>query len=115
MSNNSELLEKTNALSGSDRDMDSCLSQRTSLLIENLNLDSVLEEQLAGPEFDVTLTKREREILEFVLAGKTNKEIAQELYRTERTVEYHRNRMMRKLGTHTTVELVKCAIAMGIA
>ena len=114
MSNNSGLLEKTNVLSGPDRDRGSCLSQRTSLPKKELNIDSALEEQLAGPEFDVTLTKREREILEFVLAGKTNKEIAQELYRTERTVEYHRNRMMRKLGTHNLIELFKRAIAMGI-
>ena len=50
----------------------------------------------------------------FVLDGKTNKEIAQLLYRTERTIEYHRNRLMRKLGTHNIVELIKRAIEMGI-
>lgn len=77
--------------------------------------DQMLEKKLFNHPLETVLTKREKEILNFVLAGKTNKEIAQELYRTERTVEYHRNRMMRKLGTHTTVELVKRAIAMGIA
>ena len=115
MSTNSELLEKTNALSDSYRDMNSSLSQSTSLRKRKLDLDSVLEEQLGEAEFDVALTKREREILEFVLAGKTNKEIAKALYRTERTVEYHRNRMMRKLDTHNPIELFKRAIAMGIA
>lgn len=77
--------------------------------------DKKLEKNLVDQPLDTVLTKREKEVLSFILAGKTNKEIAHELYRTERTVEYHRNRMMRKLGTHTTVELFKRAIAMGIA
>lgn len=79
-----------------------------------LEADKTLELNLSGPPIEVVLTKREREVLGYVLAGNTNKEIAQKLYRTERTVEYHRNRMMRKLGIRTTVELVKRAIAMGI-
>ena len=78
-------------------------------------MDNILENELAAPEMNVRLTERETEIFELILAGNTNKEIAQKLYRTERTVEYHRNRLMRKLGTRNIVELVKCAIAMGIA
>ncbi len=76
--------------------------------------DNILENKLKDWEKFITLTKREKEILMFVLAGKTNREIAQSLYRTERTVEYHRNRMMRKLGTHNIVELVKRAVELGI-
>ena len=82
--------------------------------LNRLNFDKLLESKLNPPGVEVTLTKREREILDFVLAGNTNKEIAQKLFRTERTIEYHRNRMMRKLGTHNPIELVKRAIAMGI-
>ncbi len=82
--------------------------------VAQLEADKTLELNLSGPPIEVVLTKREREVLDYVLAGNTNKEIAQKLYRTERTVEYHRNRMMRKLGIRTTVELVKRAIAMGI-
>ena len=57
---------------------------------------------------------RETEILQLIVSGKTNKKIAQVLYRTERTVEYHRNRLMRKLGAKTAADLVKRAITMGI-
>ncbi len=60
------------------------------------------------------LTKREVEILRLIVSGKTNKEIAKAFCRTERTVEYHRNRLMRKLNTRNTADLVRCAIAMGI-
>ena len=61
------------------------------------------------------LTKREVQILHSILAGKTNKQIALMLSRSRRTIEYHRNRLMRKLDSRNTVELVKRAVAMGIA
>ena len=61
------------------------------------------------------LTKRETQILRSILAGKTNKQIALTLSRSRRTIEYHRNRLMRKLDARNTVELVKRAVAMGIA
>ncbi|MHC4551762.1 MAG: response regulator transcription factor [Planctomycetota bacterium] len=79
-----------------------------------LDMDKTLEETLTGPGIDKILSKRERQILEYIVEGNTNKEIAQKLYRTQRTVEYHRNRLMRKLDTHTTAELVKRAILMGV-
>ena len=82
---------------------------------KQVKVDNMLENELADSGMNVRLTDREKEIFELILAGNTNKEIAQKLYRTERTVEYHRNRLMRKLGTHNIVELVKYAIAMGIA
>ena len=60
------------------------------------------------------LTAREMQILQSIIAGKTNKQIARMLSRSQRTVEYHRNRLMRKLNAHTAAELVKRAIALGI-
>lgn len=81
---------------------------------KQLTLDKTLEDKLSGPTASDILTKREIQILDYIIAGNTNKEIAQKLYRTQRTVEYHRNRLMRKLDTHTTAELVKRAILMGL-
>jgi len=78
-------------------------------------IDNLLEETLVvgiGPA--EALTKREAEILKLIVAGKTNKKIAQKIYRTERTVEYHRYRLMRKLGAHNAADLVRRAISMGI-
>ena len=53
-----------------------------------------------------SLTPREREVLECVIAGDTNKEIAAQLGIQLRTVEMHRQQVMRKLGTRSAVELV---------
>ena len=61
------------------------------------------------------LTKREGEILRLIAGGQTNKQIARRLSRSERTVEYHRNRLMRKMAAHNTAELVRVALVMGIA
>jgi DNA-binding NarL/FixJ family response regulator len=62
----------------------------------------------------VELTKREGDILRLIVTGQTNKQIARRLSRSERTVEYHRNRLMRKMATHNTAELVRRALVMGI-
>ena len=111
MGRSSALLEKKSFARQSE---ESGISASQSGL-NQVQIDNVLENELAGPGMDVDLTEREKEIFKLILAGNTNKEIAQKLYRTERTVEYHRNRLMHKLGTRNIVELVKCAIAIGIA
>ena len=78
------------------------------------NADKLLEDTLVNIKPAEPLTRREAEILQLIVDGNTNKKIAQKLYRTERTVEYHRNRLMRKLDAHNAADLVKHAIAMGI-
>lgn len=60
------------------------------------------------------LTRREEQILRLIVSGKTNKQIAKSICRSERTVEYHRNRLMRKIGAGNAADLVKRAIVMGI-
>lgn len=52
------------------------------------------------------LTVREREIAQHIVTGATSKQIARILNISHRTVEAHRGRLMRKLGTTTTGELV---------
>lgn len=52
-----------------------------------------------------TLTTRERQIMELVLAGKFNKVIADELNISMRTVEVHRANLFEKMGVKTAVEL----------
>lgn len=47
------------------------------------------------------LTPREWEILQLVLTGKTNKEIAREIYVSERTVEFHLDHIYTKVGVRT--------------
>jgi len=53
------------------------------------------------------LSKREREVMEGVIAGYSNKRIANDLGISERTVEVHRSHVMDKLEVHSVVELVR--------
>jgi len=58
------------------------------------------------PSPRTALTPREREILEFILAGSSNKLTAYELGISQRTVEVHRSRIFQKMGVRNAVELV---------
>jgi len=60
------------------------------------------------------LTSREREILAYIAEDKKNKEIADTLGISVRTVQAHRTNLMDKLGAHDRTELVKYAIRKGI-
>jgi DNA-binding NarL/FixJ family response regulator len=60
------------------------------------------------------LTNREREILTFIAEGLCNKEIACRLNIGTRTVETHRERLIRKLDIHSTAGLTKFAVAKGL-
>lgn len=53
------------------------------------------------------LTGRERQVLRLVVEGKSNKEIAQKLVVSPKTVSVHRSNIMAKLGVHNSVELVR--------
>jgi FixJ family two-component response regulator len=61
-----------------------------------------------------TLTHREREVLEYVIAGRLNKQIAASLGTVEKTVKVHRGRMMSKLGVKSVADLVRLADKAGI-
>jgi two-component system response regulator NreC len=60
------------------------------------------------------LTSREREVLQWIAEGKTNKEIAVGLNLSVYTVEAHRGRVMEKLNLHSTGELVRFAVRNGM-
>jgi DNA-binding NarL/FixJ family response regulator len=59
------------------------------------------------------LTPREREILKMVAEGKTNKDIAELLFISARTVENHRANIMNKLNLKKTADLIRYAIDKG--
>lgn len=60
------------------------------------------------------LTGREREILQMVAEGKSNKEIANLLHLSVYTVETHRSNMMEKLNLHSVPELILYAVRKGV-
>ena len=68
-----------------------------------------IQQQLAA------LTPREREVLEHVIAGRLNKQIAADLGTVEKTIKVHRARVMEKMQVHSVAELVRLAGRVGFA
>jgi two-component system response regulator NreC len=60
------------------------------------------------------LTGREREVLQLIAEGKTNKEVATKLNLSVYTVDSHRGKIMEKLNLHSTGELVRFAMKRGL-
>jgi len=104
---------------------------RGYVLKEAINLDlagaiksvaagqTVLDPKVAKPqalkgERESGLTARELEVLQHIVAGKSNKEIANELELSANTVAVHRANIMERLGIHKTAELVVYAIRNGL-
>jgi DNA-binding NarL/FixJ family response regulator len=67
-----------------------------------------------GAERSDDLTPREQEVVKLVAEAHTNKEIAEILHLSEKTVENHRSNAMKKLGMRDRVELVRYAIRKGL-
>jgi len=61
-----------------------------------------------------SLTDRQKEVLQLLAEGRSNKEIAAVLGVSVKTVEFHRGQIMRTLGVHTTAELTRFAVRMGL-
>ena len=60
------------------------------------------------------LSLRQREVLQLVAEGKSTKEIASTLNVSIKTIEFHKTRIMKELKLHSTAELTKHAIALGL-
>jgi two-component system response regulator NreC len=61
-----------------------------------------------------SLTHREKQVLKLIAEGYTNKQIADMLYMSVKTVMGHRTHIMEKLNIHSRTELVKFAIRKGL-
>lgn len=79
--------------------------------LEDAGLLSVDASAPAGA--GVKLTEREREILELLTRGLANKEIAQALFITEKTVKNHLYRVFKKLGVHGRTQAALVAMSLG--
>ena len=60
-----------------------------------------------------SLTEREREVLDLLTTGKQNKQIAQDLGVSPRTIEIHRARVMEKMDAQSVAELVRMMLDLG--
>jgi len=61
-----------------------------------------------------SLTDRERQVLEQIVAGRLNKQIAGALGTSEKTIKFHRGNLMRKMGVRVVADLVKLAERAGV-
>lgn len=91
--NDQLLLDKVQEAIDLDASRRTVLSQRTTVL-----------ERLG------TLTTRETEVLERVIAGKANKEIAGDLGLSEKTIEVHRSRVMKKMQALNAADLIRMVL-----
>jgi len=71
-------------------------------------------ERLRAQEKIASLSQRERQVLDGVLGGLLNKQIADALGIAERTVKHHRTMLMQKLGVHSAAELALLATEAGV-
>ena len=83
-------------------------AERDARSRQKRNKSSSIGERLA------TLTQREREVLEHVIAGRLNKQIAASLGTVEKTIKVHRGRMMAKLAVRCVADLVRLADKAGV-
>ena len=96
-----ELLTAINAINQGA----SYFSQDISEMV--LNFNSKSDEHLKSREVKLKITDREQEVLECIANEYTNKEIANRLFISQRTVETHRRNLIQKLQVKNTVGLVK--------
>jgi len=94
-------------------------NQLADRVAEALLLDAEVNQRISlqagASERLATLTQREREVMDAVLAGKLNKIIAGELNIAMRTVEVHRARVFEKMGVKSAVELAQLLAGQGDA
>jgi DNA-binding NarL/FixJ family response regulator len=91
----------------------SALSGKTFVtsLVDRSALDAVLQQ----PDRASDLTQRQREILELVAHGLSAKAIGEKLHISAKTVEFHKDRIMRRLNLHSVAELTRYAMQNGIS
>jgi RNA polymerase sigma factor (sigma-70 family) len=92
-----------------DQDMvkliESCLKQDRAAAAKRAEKASLTQSQ-------EKLTQREREVLELIVDGKLNKQIADDLGISIKTVEVHRSRVMEKMGASSVAELVQLVLKL---
>jgi DNA-binding NarL/FixJ family response regulator len=96
--------------------IDSVLANKRFLSRQiTLEVREALEHEWFRPEaYSGDLTDRQREILFLLAQGETSKKIAPQLNISIKTVEFHKANITRKVGVHTTADLIKFALAHGL-
>lgn len=88
------------------------LSSGSSVTVKEVTEPKETKPQTSNNSFD--LTKRENQILQLAVSGMTNKDIAEELNISKRTIEVHRFNLMKKMGVKNILELSNKAKEFGM-
>jgi DNA-binding NarL/FixJ family response regulator len=104
------LVQGIEAVSAGEYFLDSSISHE---VVEKLMKSPVKEARIADVEYG-TLTTREQEIMRMLAEGTSKREIADHLCISPKTVENHRANIMKKLGIHSAMELVRYAARLGL-
>lgn len=73
-----------------------------------------IQSMLKGAENTARLTLRERQVLSLICHGNTNKQIAEQLGVSAKTIDNHRTNLMSKVGAHSIAELLAYAMREGV-
>ena len=91
--------------------LDAIKSVEAGKLFLSNDINKLLVQNLQNPDEGKLLTDREREILKLIAREYSNKQIAEELFISERTVETHRKNIFKKTATNSLVGLIKFGYA----
>jgi len=105
-----KLLEGIEHVLKGDYYMDTAVSQQVVKKLAGL---AVAEKIVTGSGYDA-LTPREQEVMVLLAEGLPPQQVADKLFISPKTAENHRANIMRKLGLHSTLELVRYAAKLGI-
>lgn len=98
-----------NLLKGLEQGVAAIDPKMTSVLMHEYRTISVQER-----ETENCLTEREMELISLLVAGKSNKEIAESMFISENTVKYHIRNILQKFGVHNRTEAAAYALKEGI-
>jgi DNA-binding NarL/FixJ family response regulator len=104
------LLQALRSVAKGEYYLDSSVSPQ---VIRNLMKLPVKEARITDADYG-SLTAREQEIMRMLAEGVPSKEIADKLFISPKTVENHRANIMKKLNLHSTMDLVRYAIKLGL-
>jgi FixJ family two-component response regulator len=86
---------------------------RAALLLAETRRQTTVETEALSARF-TSLTPREREVMEHVVAGQLNKQIAADLGTGEQNIKLHRAHIMKKMGVESLADLVRAAGRLGV-
>ncbi|MEJ2100640.1 MAG: response regulator transcription factor [Desulfobacterales bacterium] len=104
------LLQGIRSILKGDYFMDTSVSQKVVKKLAGIQAN---EMKCADTSYD-TLTRREQEVMVMVAEGFSTNEIGERLFISPKTVENHRSSIMRKLKLHSTIDLVRYAVKLGL-